>query len=142
MSREIYLTPGVPSVPVVVPDGPLTEFVTHLYDNWQHDIAVRRHHTGQPEVARDLQTFPLSFERVEVWRDDPVVVTAVGVHHEPVEPAVAYRVDGPGGAVVISGDTRVCDEVQELATGADVLLHEAFRVDLLRGTRGRARVGR
>jgi ribonuclease Z len=49
------------------------------------------------------------------------------VHHEPVEAAVAFRVDTPDGAVVISGDTRVCDEVFRLAEGADVLVHEACR---------------
>ena len=28
-------------------------------------------------------------------------VRAVAVHHEPVEPAVAYRVDTPDGSVVV-----------------------------------------
>ena len=59
-------------------------------------------------------------------------MTARAVHHEPVTPAVAYRVDTPDGAVVISGDTIVCDEIAELAAGADVLVHEAFRRDALR----------
>jgi ribonuclease Z len=56
----------------------------------------------------------------------------VAVHHEPVEAAVAYRVDAPEGAVVISGDTRVCDEVEALARGADVVVHEACRTTALR----------
>ena len=38
-----------------------------------------------------------------------------------------YRITTPAGVVVISGDTRVCDEVRELAAGADVLVHEACR---------------
>jgi ribonuclease Z len=49
------------------------------------------------------------------------------VHHEPVSPAVAYRVDTPDGAVVISGDTRVCDEVAESSEGTNVLVHEIVR---------------
>ena len=44
-----------------------------------------------------------------------VAVEAVLVHHEPVEEAVAYRVTTPDGVVVISGDTRVCAEVEHLA---------------------------
>ena len=56
-------------------------------------------------------------------------VLAVGVHHEPVPEAVAYRVETPDGVVVVSGDTRVCAEVEQLATGADVLVHEACRTD-------------
>ena len=59
-------------------------------------------------------------------------VTAVAVHHEPVSPAVAYRVDTPDGAVVISGDTRVCDEMAALSVDADVLVHEVFRTELVR----------
>ena len=41
--------------------------------------------------------------------------------------AVAYRVTTPDGVVVVSGDTRVCDKVADLARGADVLVHEACR---------------
>jgi ribonuclease Z len=48
------------------------------------------------------------------------------VHHEPVAPAVGYRVETPDGVVAVSGDTRACDEVVELARGADVLVHEAL----------------
>jgi ribonuclease Z len=55
----------------------------------------------------------------------------VAVHHEPVEPAVAYRVDTPDGSVVVSGDTVACDEVAELARGVDVLVHEACRASAL-----------
>src|SRR6185312_15596326 len=68
-----------------------------------------------------------------VWTSDDgsVRVLAVGVHHEPVPEAVAYRITTPAGVVVISGDTRVCAEVLELATGAHVVVHEACRVSAL-----------
>ena len=70
--------------------------------------------------------------------DETVRVLAVGVHHEPVPDAVAYRVETPDGVVVISGDTRVCVEVEDLSAGADVLVHEACRAsalaDLIAGT--------
>jgi ribonuclease Z len=62
----------------------------------------------------------------------------MSVHHEPVPEAVAYRVITPAGIVVVSGDTRVCAEVEAFATDADVLVHEACRAsamhDLIRGT--------
>jgi ribonuclease Z len=67
-----------------------------------------------------------------VWQSGGVVVTSIEVHHEPLVPAVAYRVDTPEGSVVISGDTEVCVEVESLARGADVLVHEAMRSGLLR----------
>jgi ribonuclease Z len=40
-------------------------------------------------------------------------------------PAVAYRFDLPGGAVVFSGDTAPSVTIAELARGADLLLHDA-----------------
>ncbi|WCO67003.1 hypothetical protein PO878_21150 [Iamia majanohamensis] len=69
----------------------------------------------------------------QVWAsaDGAVRVLAVGVHHEPVPDCVAYRVETPDGVVVISGDTRVCSEVGDLAVGADVLVHEACRTTAL-----------
>jgi ribonuclease Z len=93
------------------------------------DIAVRVAHVqpGPPEVV--LDAFALPPEPAVVWRsgDGDVVVEAVAVHHEPVQEAVAYRITTPAGVVVVSGDTRVCDEVRDLARGADVLVHEACR---------------
>src|SRR5262249_57798670 len=58
-------------------------------------------------------------------------VDAVQVHHGPVTGAVAYRVRTADGTIVISGDTIVCDEIADLAAGADVLVHEACRVTAL-----------
>lgn len=64
-----------------------------------------------------------------MWTSDDgsVRVDAVTVHHEPVPDAVAFRVETFDGIVVISGDTRVCQEVEHLAHGADLLVHEACR---------------
>ena len=33
----------------------------------------------------------------------------------------------PPGVVVVSGDTRICDQVEQLSSGAGVLVHEACR---------------
>jgi len=138
MSREFYMVHEPDPLTVVVPDGPLTEFMDHIYDNWHHDIEVRLEHTGMARAnGSRLHPFPVPTDPEVVWTSDDgsVRVSAVTVHHEPVVPAVAYRVDGPQGAVVISGDTRVCAEVEAMSRGADVLVHEAFRTGFLSGTR-------
>ena len=105
-----------------------------MLDPFVDDIAVRVEHVqdGPPEL--DIRPFALPPSPVEVWRsaDGSVVVDAVGVHHEPVREAVAYRITTPSGVVVISGDTRVCDEVRDLAAGADVLVHEACRASAMK----------
>ncbi len=112
--------------PIVAPAGPASRFVERLLDPWHDDLAVRMAHTGRtrlPEI--DLRAFAAGPEPATVWEGDGWRVSAVAVRHEPVVPAAAYRVDTPEGAVVISGDTRACAEVERLAAGAAVLVHEA-----------------
>lgn len=119
---------------VVTPDGQAAEFARRMLDPYDDDIAIRMAHVqpDPPEVT--VAAFPTPTSPTEVWRseDGTVVVEAVAVHHEPVADAVAYRVITPKGVVAISGDTRVCDEVEQLAAGADVLVHEACRTTAMR----------
>lgn len=135
MTRWIQQTlhPAGP-LTIVTPDGQAAEFARHMLDPYQDDIALRIAHVqpAPPEVA--ISTFPTPAVPTEVWRsgDGAVVVEAVAVHHEPVADAVAYRVTTPDGVVVVSGDTRVCDEVESLSAGADVLIHEACRTTAMR----------
>lgn len=125
---------------IVIPDGPTKTFVERMLDPYDDDILIRREHVGAEPIEMNVMPFPASSQPQTVWSsaDGSVTVDAVAVHHEPVEAAVAYRVTTPDGAVVISGDTRVCDEVFELARGADVLVHEACRrrsmADAIQGT--------
>lgn len=125
---------------IIAPAGPATRFVSRMMDAFDDDIHVRREHTGAPDPRFEAQSFVPTFTPAEVWRsvDGVVVVEAVAVHHEPVEAAVAYRITTPNGVVVVSGDTRACDEVFSMAEGCDVLVHEACRkqsmIDSIRGT--------
>lgn len=122
-------------LPVIAPIGPSTRFLERMMDPWADDLQVRVEHVGRGDRPDpEVRGFDVADAPIVVWSDDDlgVRVTARAVHHEPVTPAVAYRVDTPDGAIVISGDTIVCDEVADLAVGADVLVHEAFRRDALR----------
>jgi ribonuclease Z len=120
-------------LPVIAVEGQATRFASRMLEPFDDDIAVRVEHVqdGPPEL--DVRPFDLPTTPVRVWQneDESVVVEAVGVHHEPVQGAVAYRITTPAGVVVISGDTRVCDEVAEFARGTDVLVHEACRVSTM-----------
>jgi ribonuclease Z len=121
---------------IVSPEGPATTFVGQMLDPYIDDIHVRTSHVGAEAPSFELRSFPAESTPTEVWRSDDgsVVVEAVKVHHEPVVDAVAYRVTTPTAVVVVSGDTRVCDEVEQLSTGCDVLVHEACRATALRDT--------
>jgi ribonuclease Z len=118
---------------VVAPEGGPARFVRRMLEPFDEDIALRREHVGTGPVGVDLRSFVTPDEPTEVWRsnDGTVRVLALGVHHEPVPDAVAYRIETPDGVVVVSGDTRVCEEVEVLATGADILVHEACRTTAL-----------
>ncbi len=124
MDRTADATP----LPVVAPAGPATEFVAEMLDAWRHDVAVRNLHMGRTDLPTvDLRPFEYPSTPAEVWREGGVRVLAGQVRHEPVRPAVGFRVETPDGVVAITGDTLVCDEVAALARGADVLVYEAMR---------------
>ena len=118
---------------VVAPEGGAARFVRRMLEPFDDDLALRVAHVGAGPVEVDLRPFTVPASPEVVWTSDDgtVRVLAVAVHHEPVPDAVAYRVETPDGAVVVSGDTRVCDEVERLARGADVLVHEACRTTAL-----------
>lgn len=119
-------------LPVIAPSGPTVRFCERMLDLWDDDLAVRAHHNGrEPRPKIDLIGFDAPIEPVEVWTNGEIRVLAAQVRHEPVENAVGYRVETPDGVVVISGDTRVCNEMAVLATGADVVVYEAMRMDVI-----------
>jgi ribonuclease Z len=66
-----------------------------------------------------------------VLDDGAVRITVARTDHAPVRHSLAYRVDDGEAAVVIAGDTRPCDGLDELCAGADVLVHTAVRRDLI-----------
>lgn len=124
---------GAGPLPVVVCRGHGEQFLTRMFEPYAYDVAIRRAHVQQTSPEIDLRAFELPDTPAVVWStpDARVVVEAVRVRHDPVEQAVGYRVTTPDAVVVISGDTRVCLEIEELAAGADVLVHEACRATAL-----------
>jgi ribonuclease Z len=70
---------------------------------------------------------------------DGLRITAFEVSHPPIEPAFGYRLDYGDRSVVISGDSLVTDKIVEISNGADVVLHDAMSLQLLRGAAGMAR---
>ena len=67
----------------------------------------------------------------QVWDSDGVRITAAPTDHRPVEPTLAFRIEHGGASVVLAGDTVPCSSLDELARGADALVHTAIRGDLV-----------
>ena len=121
-------------LPIVVPEGHCVDFVDRMLVAWDHDIDVRNEHSGRGTSPNyELVAFPVPGpeEVVEVWSHGDVRVLAGQVRHEPVCPAVGYRIETPEGVIAITGDTKVCPEVARLADGADILLYEAMRFSVI-----------
>jgi ribonuclease Z len=71
-----------------------------------------------------------SGDTMVVMEKDGLAITAIRVDHGPVKPAVGYRFDYKGRALVISGDTRKSAALVTASKGADLLIHEALQPKL------------
>jgi ribonuclease Z len=60
------------------------------------------------------------------------VVRVAATDHRPVEPTVAYRIEGEGRSVVLGGDGVPCAGLDELCKGADAYVQTVIRADLVR----------
>ena len=82
-------------------------------------------------AGHDIAT-PGAEERAMVYEGPGGIrVYAFLVDHPPVEPAFGYRIEYKGRVVVISGDTRRCENVARQALKADIQIHEAYNKKLV-----------
>lgn len=61
-----------------------------------------------------------------IFAQDGITITAFDVTHEPIEPAVGYKIEYNGKKLVISGDTKKNKLLIEMAQKSDLLIHEAM----------------
>ncbi len=115
------------------PNGSTMRFCERMLGLWDHDLEVRAmHNLRDPAPKVDIIGFDAPKTPKQIWSNEHVRVLAGEVRHEPVEGAVGFRIETPDGVVAISGDTVVCDEVAALAEGADVVVYEAMRMDVIK----------
>jgi ribonuclease Z len=103
---------------------------------------VERAYAFDVHMRRDVdERLPAEGVRIEVHdigeglvagMPQDLKVTAFLVDHGPVKPALGYRVDYAGHAVVFSGDTRPSDNLVKHAEGVDVLIHEVLAPEVER----------
>jgi ribonuclease Z len=96
----------------------------HLKQAYADDIRVRLQNDGAARAGIELRVTEIH-EGV-VYDKGGVKVTAFEVDHAPVKPAFGYRIDYAGRSVVLSGDTRLNENLIRHASGVDVLVHEVF----------------
>lgn len=108
-------------LPVWGPRG-TRKMMSHLEQAYEFDIRIRLYDDraspdGVVILAEDIAE-GMVFDR------DGVKIIAFEVDHKPVKPAFGYRIDYRGRSVVLSGDTRISDNLIRHAQGADLLVHE------------------
>ena len=104
----------------------------HLRQAFAFDIHMRRDVDEHlPAAGITVVSHEVTTDGV-VFRGDGVTVTAFLVDHGPVQPAFGYRIEYGGRSVVLSGDTRVSENLVRHAQGADVLVHEVIDPQALR----------
>jgi ribonuclease BN (tRNA processing enzyme) len=129
---------------VVAPDNPtpgLADLTHAQFQAHAYDINIRTRQAGRLDlpslvVPHEIALAPAlgagptavapRMSPFLVAEDERVRVTAVLVEHAPVFPSFAFRFDTDDGSIVISGDTAPCANLDALARGADVLVHEVF----------------
>jgi ribonuclease Z len=125
---------------VVGRNGPLKVFgpagVQQVVDGFNlaygQDNTYRTEHHGRdfmPPVAGTLAAVTNESDTPMSFGD--LTITQFEVTHDPIEPAVGYRVDYKGRSVVISGDSIVSENLFKHAAGADLLFHDALSPRLL-----------
>ncbi len=97
----------------------------HLLQAFAFDIHIRED-APEPLPAKGAEIDAKEIEQGNVYDDGSVRVTAFVVDHGPVKPAFGYRVDYAGHSLVISGDTKFCQNLIDFAKDADCLIHVAW----------------
>jgi len=100
------------------------EMMEALQRAYAFDIHMRRD-VDEKDPGEGIRVVSQDIEEGTVFERDGLKVAAFLVDHGPVAPAFAYRIDFRGHSVVLSGDTRMSENLVRHATGADVLVHEA-----------------
>ena len=89
------------------------------YLAWDIDIRRAHMHDRRPPEVRVTE-----IEEGRILEAGEVTVSAFVVEHDPVRPAFGYRFEGGGRSVVVSGDTKPCENLMKWSRGVDVLIHE------------------
>lgn len=97
----------------------------HGFRKAHHEHGPFKFGLAEGLLTPKVVTIPKPDGTAMAWKDGDLTVTAIRVHHDPIDPAFAYRFDYKGRAVVVSGDTIKWAPLAAAAKGADVLVHEA-----------------
>ena len=103
----------------------LRAMADHIVAAWSEDIAIRTDGL-EHETPGGYRVAVHEINPGVVYDSGGVKITAIPVLHGSWKEAFGYRIDAPGRAIVISGDTRPSPAIEAAARGVDVLIHEVY----------------
>src|SRR4029450_4310232 len=111
-------------LPIWGPPG-TSSMAERLVQAFAFDIHIRQA-APHPLPAKGVEIDAKEVAQGEIYNDGSTRVSAFLVNHGTVKPAFGYRIDSGGHSVVISGDTKFCQNLIDFAKGADCLIHAAW----------------
>jgi ribonuclease Z len=113
------------------PDG-----VSHVVDGlnltYQQDVQYRVEHHGADLLPPALgKLVARTIDASVIIEHNGLKVTSFVADHQPVFPAVGYRIDYKGRSVVITGDTIITSKLEKVAEAADLLLSDALSMPII-----------
>ncbi|OBF62711.1 ribonuclease Z [Mycobacterium sp. 852002-50816_SCH5313054-b] len=120
--------PNPAPLPIIGPPG-TAETVEATLKAFGHDIGYRIAHHADLNDPPAVEVH--EYTEGPVWDRDGVSIRVAPTDHRPVAPTIGFRIDSDGASVVLAGDTVPCAGLDELARGADALVHTVIRKDIV-----------
>jgi ribonuclease Z len=124
-------------LPVYGPQG-VEQVVDGFNTTYAQDTVYRHDHHGdtvaplsgagmiaRPFVQPELGQLAVLYDEADLK------IEALAVDHKPISPAVGYRFTYKDRSLLITGDTIKLPNIEQFATGVDLLVHEALAPNLL-----------
>jgi ribonuclease Z len=122
--------PDPAPLPIIGPPG-TADVVEATLKAFGHDIGYRIAHHADLNAPPAVDVH----EHTEgpVWDRDGVSIRVAPTDHRPVAPTIGFRIESGTTSAVLAGDTVPCAGLDELAAGADALVHTVIRKDIVAG---------
>lgn len=115
-------------LPIIGPPG-TAEAVAATLNAFRHDIGYRIAHHADLTAPPAVEVH--EYTDGPVWDRDGVTIRVAPTDHRPVTPTIGFRIESENTSVVLAGDTVPCAGLDELASGADALVHTVIRKDIV-----------
>ncbi|BAX93539.1 ribonuclease Z [Mycobacterium shigaense] len=120
--------PDPAPLPIIGPPG-TAETVDAMLNAFSRDIGYRLAHHADLNAPPAIEVH--EYTDGPVWDRDGVSIRVAPTDHRPVAPTIGFRIESGGASVVLAGDTVPCATLDELASGADALVHTVIRKDIV-----------